>query len=227
MMPSKKLLRLNQLNLLHAHDHDSCQLILVERKTPEPASHYFNDLMNFTFEISGKVETSNAETDISHLLSSVIPEQLQSGHFYQEWINDMAAVCCSFGTLQNSDVIAFWLGTERSCGRYHVDNVPYRALVTYAGKGTEYLPDEAADRQAYETGKTNADIVKDVGGICFVDSWDVAIFKGGARGLLHRSPDQAINGFSVMMRLDTIEFWDRFPPSKSINNRAIPRKLNE
>ena len=39
--------------------------------------------------------------------------------------------------------------------------VPFRLLVTYAGQGTELLPDKAADRTAFINGKPNEKIVKD------------------------------------------------------------------
>ena len=63
--------------------------------------------------------------------------------------------------LENIKDVAFWLGTERGCSRYHVDNVPKRLLVTYAGRGTEWIPDIAADRTAFESGEPNEHIVKD------------------------------------------------------------------
>ena len=42
----------------------------------------------------------------------------------------------------------------------------------------------------------------------FINTWDVAIFRGGSDGLLHRSPDAALNGTSIMMRLDHEYFWN-------------------
>ena len=36
--------------------------------------------------------------------------------------------------------------------------------------------------------------------------WDIAIFRGGASGLLHRTPDDALNGHSILMRLDNKVF---------------------
>ena len=34
------------------------------------------------------------------------------------------------------------------------------------------------------------------------------LFRGGSDGLLHRSPDAALNGTSIMMRLDHEYFWN-------------------
>ena len=86
--------------------------------------------------------------------------------------------------------------------------VPIRLLVTYAGRGTEWLPDAAADRQAFEDGMPNKLILRDPSAIRFVDGWDVAIFRGGSKGLLHRTPDAALNGTSILMRLDRKDFWN-------------------
>ena len=73
-----------------------------------------------------------------------------------------------------------------------------RLLVTYAGKGTEWLPDEFVDRNAYENGLPNESILKNPSRSKFINTWDVAIFRGGSDGLLHRSPDAALNGTSII-----------------------------
>ena len=86
--------------------------------------------------------------------------------------------------------------------RYHVDNVPYRLLVTYAGKGTKWLPEDASDRGAYARGEPNENIVKDHSAKQFIEQWGVAIFRGGASGLLHRTPDPALQANSILVRLD-------------------------
>ena len=80
-------------------------------------------------------------------------------------------------------------------------------LVTYAGLGTEWLPDEAVDRQAYATGEPNEKIIKDPAARKYIGQWDVAIFRGGQSGLLHRTPDEALNGPSILMRLDNKTFY--------------------
>ena len=43
----------------------------------------------------------------------------------------------------------------------------------------------------------------------FIREWNVAIFKGGPNGLLHRTPDVALNGPSILMRLDYAKYWDQ------------------
>ena len=100
-----------------------------------------------------------------------------------------------------------WLGSKRGCKRYHIDNVPQRLLVTYSGEGTEWLPDDAADKIAYLNGQSNEKILKNSKKKQFVNEWDIAIFKGGSEGLLHRTPDSALNKNSILLRLDHAYYW--------------------
>ena len=41
----------------------------------------------------------------------------------------------------------------------------------------------------------------------FVNEWDIAIFKGGSQGLLHRTPDSALKNNSILLRLDHADYW--------------------
>ena len=109
----------------------------------------------------------------------------------------------------------FKILTQLVCGlvlkedvkRYHVDNVPQRLLVTYFGEGTEWLPDDAGDKIAYLNGEPNEKILKDPKKKQFVNEWDIAIFKGGLKGLLHRTPDSALHKHSILLRLDHANYW--------------------
>lgn len=182
---------------------------ILPRQKPEAAAGFFEALMDTSFGVAGTVRKSHAAEDIEYLLEDELPPSIKSHPFYGEWVADMAAVSRSFCDIQKTDETGFWIGSERGCSRYHIDNVPLRLLVTYAGTGTEWLPDHAADRQAYENSAPNEKIVKDKDAIQFMNSWDVAVFRGGKGGLLHRTPDAALSGPSVLMRLDHPSFWER------------------
>lgn len=183
-------------------------MAIVEREVPQGAAHFFQALMQqVSFGIAGIVRQENAAADIRGTLLHQIPKQLQNHPFYEYWVSDMAEVCEHFCIMYGSDAVGFWLGSKRGCRRYHVDRVKLRALVTYAGKGTEYLPDEAADRRAFETGEPNEKILKDPSAVRFINAWDVAVFRGGTHGVLHRTPDAALEGPSILMRLDDPSFW--------------------
>ena len=125
-----------------------------------------------------------------------------------------------FCTFLNTNKLSFWLGSARGCKRYHVDMVPFRLLVTYEGQGTEILPNYAANRNAFVEGKPNNKIVKDKSARKFINKWDIAIFKGGKNGILHRTPDSALKCHSsILMRLDDPSFLDEI---KKVNKVAEP-----
>ena len=108
----------------------------------------------------GKVRKKFAKQGVQNILKNKIPEILRNDQFYEKWIADMIKVIEVFCSFLKEDSVCFWLGSERGCKRYHVDLVPFRMLVTYAGKGTELLPDETANRNAFINGEPNKKIVK-------------------------------------------------------------------
>lgn len=183
------------------------QLGIFHREKPQEAEQFFETLMQEPFGIPGTIRKSHLQSDITALLDEALPATIKAEPFYDRWIEDMAQVCSTFCETQGTDAVSFWLGSERGCRRYHVDNVPMRLLVTYAGKGTEWLPDEAADRAAFANGEPNERIVKNPEAKQFMNAWDVSVFRGGPKGLLHRTPDDALTGPSILMRLDHPSFW--------------------
>ena len=198
----------NELNSLQKFKKSNEQIKVIERKKPISAESFFRKLNKLPFSIYGNVSQENTNSDIKELLKEVIPEKIQYDPFYGYWLEDMSEVCKLFCSFKGEDNISFWLGSKRGCTRYHVDMVPYRLLVTYDGQGTEILPDEAANRNAFINGKSNEEIVKYNSAHWFIDQWDVAIFRGGEKGILHRTPDSASNeSSSVLMRLDGSSFF--------------------
>lgn len=195
------------LNELAKFQNRPEQLGIFHREKPQEAKKFFETLMHEAFGIAGTVRKSHLQSDITALLDEALPADIKAKSFYDCWIEDMAQVCSTFCDTQGSDAVGFWLGSQRGCQRYHVDNVPMRLLVTYAGKGTEWLPDEAADRTAFANGEPNERIVKNPEAKQFMNAWDVSVFRGGPKGLLHRTPDDALTGPSILMRLDHPSFW--------------------
>ena len=111
---------------------------------------------------------------------------------------------------KKKDKISFWLGSERGCKRFHVDMVPYRCLVTYSGQGTELLLIMQQTGMLFISGKPNENIIKDRSAIRYLNKWDVAIFRGGKHGILHRTPESALNDrSSILMRLDDSTFLEQ------------------
>ncbi|NQY79051.1 MAG: DUF1826 domain-containing protein [Candidatus Caenarcaniphilales bacterium] len=200
------IFRTNSIEELKEFSERSDQLTILERSPVRGAEAFFEELMIKPFGFTGEVFGADAEKNVREILEEKFSSEIESNPFYDSWVLDMVKLCEAFCEMQNSDSISFKLGSQRGCRRYHVDFVPLRLLVTYGGKGTELLPDEAADRDAFENGEANEKIVKDSSVIEFMKPWEVAVFHGGPKGILHRTPDDALNGPSVMMRLDHSTF---------------------
>ena len=186
----------------------SSQLAIFEREKPAEADPFFASMASISFGIAGEVNKGDTLADIEFLLEESLSIDVQRDPFYKLWLKDMAQVCSLFCEVEQSESIQMWIGSRRGCRRYHVDNVPRRLLVTYDGCGTEWLADNAADRDAFAKGEPNDKILKDPSGKKFMGEWDISIFRGGGTGLLHRTPDDALNGHSILMRLDNNEFGD-------------------
>ena len=206
----------NKLQDLENFDKYSAQLGIIERSMPVGVDAFFQKLMRSHFKFSGEVSKDAAFLDIRNILNKEFSQEIKAELLYDEWLEDMAEVCKTFCVLEKIEAVSFHLGTQRACRRYHIDNVPKRMLVTYAGKGTEWLPDEAADREAFLSGEPNEKIIKDPSALQFINQWDVAVFRGGPEGVLHRTPDAALNGPSILMKLDHPEFLKNIIPGIEI-----------
>ena len=200
------LFKADNLESLKEFKDTGYKLGILKREQPEAANSFFQKLIKNDFKIDGTISLINLREDLENLVQEIIPDQLSSSDFYNYWLSDMETVCRTFLLIEKTDSLCFWLGTKRECRRYHIDNVPRRLLVTYAGQGTEWIQNQDADLKAYEAGEPNEKIVRDKSKLNFIDTWNIAIFTGGSDGILHRTPDSALNGPSILMRLDHPEF---------------------
>ena len=180
----------------------------MERQPLGGGDEFFKKLSERPLKVIGMVGKKTCVDEIRALLEDEISEDLKSSDFYMQWVIDMAEVCDIFCESLATSTVGFCLTTQRACQRYHIDNVPLRLLVTYYGKGTEWVPDSAVDRLAYDSGMPNDKILTNNNARKFLNAWDIAIFRGGPDGLLHRTPDAALNIPSILLRLDHEAFWD-------------------
>ena len=193
---------LDSVNDLASVKTSNATLGIMPRKCPDGFDLIAEQLCSSSFRIHEIIPGKDCYSAISDLLRHALKRPLDHEPLYQYWLDDMAYISECFAIMLGTDTLAFCLGTERGCARYHVDNVPQRLLVTYAGTGTEWLPEAAADRQAWANGEPNDRILLDPAKRQFLTPWDVAVFKGGKDGILHRTPDDALAGKSLLMRLD-------------------------
>ena len=201
-------LKIDDIEKISEFSKQDYQLIEIERKNMNNSDSFFREIMYEPFRVIGKISKKNSSEDIKRILRDIIPLSSQTNFFYKTWVSDMSEICQIFCDTLNSKSVSFCLGTERGCSRYHIDNVPMRLLVTYMGQGTEWLPNEIANRAAFEEGLPNEKIVKDSSKIKSIKTFNVAIFRGGAAGLLPRTPDSALKNPSILLRLDHESFWD-------------------
>ena len=152
-------LKINDIEKISEFSKQEYQLIELERKNMGNSDSFFREIMHEPFRVIGKISKKNSSEDIKKTLRDIIPLNSQTNSFYKTWVSDMAEICQIFCDTLNSKSISFCLGTERGCSRYHIDNVPMRLLVTYMGQGTEWLPNEIANRAAFEEGLPNEKIV--------------------------------------------------------------------
>lgn len=114
---------------------------------------------------------------------------------------DLAVLVPLFGRLVSQRHVHLELSTMRGdgCRKLHADQIGLRLLVTYAGPGTDWAPDEHVDRRAlarYDLGPevANALIVPRPEGLRRAHAFDVLVLKGDAwrgnegSGAVHRSP---------------------------------------
>eukprot|EP00466_Bigelowiella_natans_P002288 jgi/Bigna1/82583/fgenesh1_pg.94_\ len=198
---------LSKLNeFANSKDH----LGIVHRGTPAGSKTYFRKLVEHVDfdEALGIVCKSHAKDDLRRILAAKIPKKLRGHDFYETWLSDMTEVCKTFCDVLKSKAVSFWVGSDRGCVRYHVDWVPFRMLVTYHGKGTELLPDGVADREAFLDSNNDNQVVEDPNAVKFMRPWDIALFRGGPDGVVHRTPDSALDAPTILMRLDRKEFLD-------------------
>lgn len=210
-------LKIDDIEKISEFSKQDYQLIEIERKNMNNSDSFFREIMYEPFRVIGKISKKNSSEDIKRILRDIIPLSSQTNFFYKTWVSDMSEICQIFCDTLNSKSISFCLGTERGCSRYHIDNVPMRLLVTYMGQGTEWLPNEIANRVAFEEGLPNEKIVKDSSKIKSIKTFNVAIFRGGAAGLLHRTPDSALKNPSILLRLDHESFWDNILKQQDSN----------
>lgn len=99
------------------------------------------------------------------------------------------------------------------CPRFHTDNLPCRLVTTYAGSGTEWLPEYEVDRSKLGSGSNGlpdamSGVYVNQQNIQQLTTGDVALLKGsGWQGnedsaIVHRSPVLALHEKRLLLTLD-------------------------
>jgi hypothetical protein len=129
---------------------------------------------------------------------------------------DIRRLAGTFGTLLGRRHVHAQLYTKRSdgCRKFHADNVTLRLLCTYAGPGTDWIPNEDLVRK--HMGRTDIDpathnrlVLREGGSLRRSAPGEVLVFRGGAypgqagRGAAHRSPPLGSTGVArLVLKID-------------------------
>ncbi|MCU4677003.1 DUF1826 domain-containing protein [Catenovulum sp. 2E275] len=124
----------------------------------------------------------------------------------QELITDMTLLvdmfCCLFDLKQAGLRMAIL--NQAMCPKFHVDKVPCRLITTYAGSGTQWLPNELVDRLSLDLKTAESHHIAQL------SSGDVALLKGESwpnnqnAGLVHRSPELKAGEKRLILTLDIV-----------------------
>jgi len=157
---------------------------------------YTRDISSFTDEINALVK-EGVEIELNGGIDTILIDLTRKLNpiKYQLLLRDIKNLLFLFKRLTNANGFRFQLASidTNMCPRFHADMNELRMLCTYFGPGTLWLPDHAADRQAYLNGKGNGNILSDENLVQQANSGDVIILKGalypGGTPILHRSPN--------------------------------------
>ena len=148
----------------------------------------------------------NPHLEFSHVVNKnnsyqVLTKELGSNKNHSILLEDISNLvkmfCNQFG------IDSVWLRIDSidkpMCPRFHVDNVKCRLVTTYAGPGTQWLPNKSVDRSKLGHGNQGlpdekSGLILDKMDIEQLDVGHIALLKGEAWrnndgfGLVHRSP---------------------------------------
>ncbi|MEM6644373.1 MAG: DUF1826 domain-containing protein [Bacteroidota bacterium] len=123
---------------------------------------------------------------------------------------DVQKIASDFLTMteMSTAILHFKTTDSNECSKFHTDRYRLRLFSTLVGKGTQWLPERATNRNGL--GKMNGNIVKDPSMIEHMEAYDVGILKGDphgqkgrSTGIVHRSPQvRTLAERRLILRID-------------------------
>ena len=168
---------------------DEVNLVVWERRLPGECTEF---AQAFALEAGAYERFVGIEPDDS--LDQILPAWALELPGARAWLADVQQVVEMYLCLFEPAAVGVRLHVlaDTMCPRFHTDRVPARLLVTYAGRGTEWLPEPVVTR-ADTPGPLPEQLVSEPD-IQVMATGAVALLKGEAwvgnegRGLVHRSP---------------------------------------
>lgn len=187
----------------------SINLCIWQRQLAKPMTDYVDWLLK---------NTSNRELRIiaeSHDVIPVILKALPAHHGLTALADDVNVLATMFADLFSLKRVGIRLSIldKNMCPRFHTDNLPCRLVTTYAGRGTQWLPEYAVDRSKLGHGAGGlpdkiSGIYSHLNSIQQLSAGDVGLLKGAGwlgnedHAIVHRSPEITAGEKRLLLTLD-------------------------
>ncbi|MEM6525245.1 MAG: DUF1826 domain-containing protein [Bacteroidota bacterium] len=156
-------------------------------------THYLkNFLPSDLSAIRSSIDKENLHAQIKEARSLWDNDENSEGDLFWQDVENIVADFLEFSD-HGTGVLHLRMVTNNACTKFHTDGYRLRLFSTYHGPGTEWLPEDAINRDAL--GTNNECIIVDPDKIRQMRAGHVAIFKGerpgrrnSVRGIVHRSP---------------------------------------
>ncbi len=177
--------------LSEIHDRDSA-MVIVTRALPHGLENWLAAWAPHAPHVDGWLD---ADADVSFVAAGLPPGELRDA-----FVVDLATLLRGFMRVAGVARCRLAAGPVRndSCRKFHVDHIPLRLITTYAGPGTEWVPDHAVDFTALDHPEScdcasPPSLVRDPSAVRHATAGDVLLMKGelysnDVRGQVHRSP---------------------------------------
>ena len=190
---SPLFLKVPKWDVYSTEQYAHAEIITISRQQPTTWRSMLQSVSLQTFRIHGKLHANRLNQDVYKLLKQLTP--VRNIECFQEWQQDITDIAKHFCRTMQIDYTWLSLTSERVCSKFHVDKTDMRLLVTYCGQGTQWVD----TRELKPTIQT-------------IPTHHIALFKGNAEHLHHRSP--TIQYPSILLRLDTPHFKMQYQQSK-------------
>jgi hypothetical protein len=192
-----------------------CDIVRLARALAPAELRAFRALARAELHVAPAVCLRRAPLAIGHWL-----QQLPPGSVRARVAADLAVMVPAFCALTGEDAaqVSLEVVASDACRKFHTDWVTLRAICTYAGPGTEVVPERYVRRAFLATDQggleaTNRAIVADLRRVQKAAPGEWLLLKGEAwpgnegRGAVHRSPTIANRGLRrVVLKIDSLAF---------------------
>ncbi|RUR55100.1 DUF1826 domain-containing protein [Vreelandella populi] len=126
-------------------------------------------------------------------------------------INDIVSVAQAVAYLFDTQTVGIRLRilAEAMCPRFHCDNLSVRLVTTYLGPGSEWLPEDAVNREGLGAPTPDRpEIVLNPDAVQTLQAGDIALIKGSGwegsehSALVHRSPSLSPGQKRLLLTID-------------------------